>query len=342
MPRININRDQFNAALAAYKEQGVSATDLADLEWLWGYIFSEHRGDHERVADLMDVHPTTIWKLCIGKYEAEIDGMVDRIRRLRKRAAAQISTLVETCVTKRIFEALDYARDYRAMVLVMSETGRGKTVSAQEWVRRNNHGMAHYIRLVGSCSRAKLVRAVARACGVGIGTSPTADVEEAVFRAINKDKVLIFDEAGHAVPVGERVDRNAIEFLRDLFDVCGCGIALLITDVYWQQIQKGKQAAFFEQFRGRCQYRLCIPKGKIFADEVRALVTAYAGGKPDRDLLAAAGVIAHQDGKLRTLCDDLAKARRFAAQTGKPLTAEILVASRQWRDDGGVWTEETI
>lgn len=342
MARISVSRDQFNGALERYRAAGRSADDIGELEWLWCYMFGEHKGDYEIVADQLDVHPTNVYKICMGKYEGELDNMLERIRRLRKRAAAKLSTLVETCVTRRICEALDYARDYRAFVMVLSETGRGKTCTARTWQRANNHGLAHYIRLPSACTRAKLVRLVAETIGVGTSDRRSTEIEAAIFRGIGKDKVLIFDEAGHAIPTGSRKDRSAIEFIRDLFDICECGVVLLMTDVYWREIRQGRQAAFFEQFRGRSQYRLEIPKGKIFADEVQALCAAYAGKKPDRDLVTAAAAIAKQDGKLRTLCDDLAKARNFAQQAGKPLSAEILVAARQWREAGGVWTEETV
>jgi len=340
--RITVSLPQWRVALEQYQAQGLGEAEARLLEWLWGYLHQELAGDHERLAVMLDYDASNIYKVFAGKYEANLDAFLVAVRKLQVRAAGTLAVLVPTCVTKRFAAALDYARDYRAMVLVVAETGRSKSITALDWCRRNNHGLAVYVYVPNDCPRAKLARKLAKALGIGLSSRKANEVEEAVLKGVRKDQVLVFDEGGGAVPSRGRTQTGAVEFIRELHDTCECGVALLVTDIYDEALRCGAQAEFLEQFRGRLKYTVRVPKGKIFKDEVVGLCRAYVGAEPDAKLVLAAAEIAKQDGKLRTLCDDLAKARKCAAEIGKPLSAELLIAARAWREAGGQWKEETV
>lgn len=341
MPRINLIRHQVNDALEKYRAAGASSETLTALDWAWGYMCSELEGDHRRLASELDVTPETVYKAFAGYYSA-IETFAERVKRARRRVGERISTMVETCVTRRIFEAMDYARDHRALVTIEAETGRGKTWIGREWCRRNNHGSSSFVHVPSACSRSKLVLHLAVALGVGVSNRRAGQLERKLFASIPKDKVLVFDEVARCIPFGDRTDIHMIELIRDFVDLCGCGVVLLLTHNATEALGQGRMADFLEQFRGRIRYRLVIKPGTFFRDELVALWRASAGSEPDEDTLALLAEIVRGDGKLRTLCDDLAKARTTAADLGRPMDAQILAAARQWREAGGVWPEETI
>jgi hypothetical protein len=113
-----------------------------------------------------------------------------------------------------------------------------------------------------------------------------------------------------------------------------------MTDVYLQMLRQGAQAAYFEQFLGRVKYSVEIPR-KIYREEVVAFCRAFIAGKPDADLVSAATAIAKGEGKLRTLVDDMAKARNSARTKNEKLEARHLALARTWRERGGVFEDLT-
>lgn len=330
---INIGQHVFKAAIDAYTEAEQDA-----LEWLWGFAFDELHGSRSALCREIGYDWTVIFKIFTGQYGAKLDRFIESIERLKKRAAGGRAKLVDTIVTERIIEALDYAMEKGAMVMIQGPTGRSKTHTALAWCRDNNHGRAKYVRCLSTGSKRSLVYQLCRVCGIGTSGRKTADLEQRLFKSFDWRNTLVIDEAGFLVP--RHSNRAAIEFVRDLHDACGCGVALIMTDVYVDEMRAGRHAAFFEQFFGRIRYPVMIPR-EVTKDEVRAAVASYRPDPP-KDLLKTALKIArNRDGKLRTLFEDLRRAQDWADIEGrKNITAEDLEIASEWRLSGGVWPEE--
>jgi DNA transposition AAA+ family ATPase len=337
MPRINRSAEQWAATLDGYRAKDLDAAGVEALEWAWQYMFATLDGDYERLAAELHYEPVVLFKVFSGTYEASLDGVLSAIGQARKRLAHSVG-FIETPITVRIFEALDYAQDFRAMVTITGETGRSKTTALQEWQRQNNHGKSVYVRCTSGATRGSLIRQIARAVGIGVSSAKVGDLEQRLFRVFGR-KVLILDEAGHLLPCrGGRRGAEPLELVRDLHDICGCGVALCMTDVYLQALRTGPDTAFFEQFLGRVKYAVSVPR-TIYREEVAAFCRAFIGGKPDQELLDVASRIARGEGKLRTLADDMAKARNFARTRGVALSAAHLVLARKWREAGGSFSD---
>lgn len=337
MPRINRSAEQWAATLDAYRAKGLEDTGIEALEWAWQYMFSTLDGDYERLAAELHYEPVVLFKVFGGSYEASLDGVLEAIGQARQRLAHSVG-FIETPITLRIFEALDYARDMRAIVTITGETGRSKTTALLEWQRRNNHGKSVYVRSTSGVTRFSLIRQLCLAVGIGIREAKTCELETRLFRVFGR-KVLIVDEAGHLLPTKHgRRGAEPLELIRDLHDICGCGVALCMTDVYLQLLRQGPDSPFFEQFLGRVKYPVNIPR-TLYKEEVAAFCQAFIGGKPDQDLLDVASRIARGEGKLRTLADDMAKARNYARTKGVPLAASHLALARKWREAGGSFSD---
>jgi hypothetical protein len=340
MPTLTVTRAGFSQALQIYRDTYRLPPDTENaMEWLWGYCADDLGLDKERVCDAIGYDETTVVRLLSGKYDGGLERIADAIGQLRTRVAGKVSGMIETPVTRRIFEALDYARNTGSIVLIRGETGRGKTYCVREWARRNSHRRTIYVRCPSGCTRAALVRAVALSSGIGIAGKTTNVIEAQIRSSFDRRRTLIVDEAGHLVPGLGSTAKSLLEFLRDIHDMCEAGLVLIFTSVYWEQICEGPLAPFFDQFIGRKRFEVHIPEGTIFRDEIEAIVRGY--GFTD-DAMPVAAEIAHERGRLRMVFGDLANARVIAEKQGLPRDAKTLRLARNWRLSGGAWTEQAI
>ena len=127
--------------------------------------------------------------------------------------------------------------------------------------------------------------------------------------------------------------------MRDLHDITRCGVALIFTDVYLAEIKRGRNADYFEQFLGRLEFPVEIPKVPR-RDEVRQVLSAFYDDV-DEDLVSYAHAqTTGRDGKLRTLFKDLYRAEEFARDKGRKITKNDLQNFVKWRKSGGAWPED--
>jgi DNA transposition AAA+ family ATPase len=328
---INISQNMLKASIAVYDER-----EQELLEWLWGYTFEDLRGSKNALIKAMGVEWITIYNAFTGKLRPILP-FIERIENLKVNVVNSIS-LVDTIVTKRVQDALDYARDMNAMVAITGPTGRGKTMSAQHWARANNHGRSKYIRVPSGCTRLTLVQEICRRCGIGVNGKKTSLLEARLRSAFNERNVIIADEAGHLMP-RTGTGTSAIEFLRDLHDMCGCGIAMIFTDVYLDEMKNGRLADYFEQFIGRIKFEVKIPTS-VTRSEIKSVIEAYHPTPSARLLNLAHGIAENRDGKLRTLFEDLDRARNWARSHDREnISCDDLKAAVDWRKTGGLWPD---
>ena len=333
-----MSRDVINIGLHIFRTGIRRYTDEEQelLEWLWGYTFDVLGNSKIELQRALGYEWPFVYGVFTGSYDGEMGAFCNAIRELRQRADEKMP-LVKTVVTERIIAALDYARDWSAMVTITGPTGRGKSYTAQYWARMNNHGRTRFIRVPCGCSRRQLATELAQKSGIGSAGVKKDILERRLFSAFTARNVIIVDEAGFLLPRSGRAD--ALELLRDLHDKCGCAIAMIFTDVYLKEINNGPMADYFEQFRGRIKYGVPIPN-RIFRGEVEAAVKAFTK-EPSRSLIEYAYTTTQaRDGKLRTLYEDLRRAKDFAMQQNRQLALGDLKAAVEWRKSGGVWPEE--
>jgi DNA transposition AAA+ family ATPase len=339
-PEAGMSRDVINIGLNLFKEgiKGYTEHEQDLLEWLWGYAYDILGGSKSELCREMNLDYDLIYKIFTGRHEGSLEPFCEIIRGMKKRSEKQMP-LVSTIVTKRIIEALDYARDYCAFVAIKGPTGRGKTHASLYWARNNNHGRTRYIRIPSGCTRRTLVTLLCQNAGIGVNGMKTGAMEFRLYKAFTARNVIIIDEAGHLLPRAG-TGTSAIEFLRDLHDLCGCGVALVFTDVYLDEMRNGRLAAYFEQFIGRIKFEITIPN-EVRRDEVAAVVNAFNPSAPKKMVDLALELARRRDGKLRTLFEDLKRAKDWALTQKRavPSTEDLQMAAK-WRLSGGVWPEE--
>ncbi|MGF0038901.1 AAA family ATPase [Victivallis vadensis] len=329
----NLSFDAYKAGLENY-----SKAEAEQVEWLWGYFNGPLGKDKAALCKEFGMEWEQLRPLFSGRVAASIRAETfEAITALRRRLAKS-KPLVRTIVTERIIQALDYCRDYSAMVYVTGPTGRGKTYTAEWWAGENNHGRTKYIRVPSDCTRRALVQELCKVAGCATCGS-CAEMEGNLRRAIGPRNIIIADEAGHLLSRSGRPG-GAIELLRDLHDMTGCGVALIFTDVYLAEIKRGRNADYFEQFLGRLEFPVEIPQ-KPRRDEVRQVLTAFFADGVSEELVSyALGVATARDGKLRTLFKDLFRAEELAKNDGRKITADDFKLFVKWRKSAGAWPED--
>jgi DNA transposition AAA+ family ATPase len=244
--------------------------------------------------------------------------------------------MVETVVTRRIREVLDYAATNSALVVVRGPTGRGKTITSQAWAAERK---ALYVRTPSGASRRTFALAVADAAGIRAPASKTtAELAAALVKAVAPFAAVVVDEAGHLLPRGS-AGSAALEIVRDLHDAAGVGAALVFTDVYIDEMRSGRLSRYYEQFLGRIKFDLAIPQA-VRRDEALAIVRAHRADPPEQLVALALKIARARDGRLRVLCEDLRRAAEWAKSQGRALARDDLAVAAEWRASGGVWPAE--
>ena len=332
---IATNFVEFQRGMQLYRKP--AERDLA--EWLWGYyvnVLDKSAALLKQESGLDASEINALFRTALDGYtEAQRKEIFQAIKAMRSRTARNLP-LVLTAVTRRILDTLDYCRDHQTMTYICGPTGRGKTYTAEYWAEKSNHGRTHLVRCPSSCSRATLVKLIADSFGVS-RTGSVADREQMLFRAVNRRHVLIIDEAGHLLH--QSGTKSPIEFLRDLHDITGCGVAMIFTDVYLPEFVTGRNSAYLEQFIGRIEYPVEIPK-VVRKDEVKSIVRAFVpDAGPDFMRLAAAEAKGRK-GRLRALFRDLTTAKEFAESRGEQLSFVHFQMAVKLREEKGAFPED--
>ena len=315
---INLTRGEVMAGISGYSKE-----DQADLLWLHGYCTDEFAGSRSRTCEALKLDWTTLWRIWCGKYEAGPEKVLEKVRRFRKKMESSLrKRFIRTVVTEKIFAVCDVALERSVMVMVSGPTGRSKTWTITEWKHQNNHGRAIYVY----CPEAGGFRSLLQALAEALNISPKRDnasLISAIENSLDERNVLVLDEFAHLYPSGRSGDIKAIEFIRGLHDRTGCGAVLCATEGLEGILQFGKYSQWFNQFLGRIDLHLRIPR-QFSRREVAELLGGYVDD-PDPDLINAARTVANASTRgCRDLLRHLDRAATVAQEIKQPLSAEIL------------------
>lgn len=317
---LNLTRGEMLAGISTYAE-----SDQADLTWLYGYTCDELGGSRSRLIErFKEVSWSTILKVWKGKYEADIAKYMKDVRKFRKRCEQMRRNLfIQTIVTERIMAACDVAKDRNVIVMISGPTGRSKTASLLEWKHKaSSNGRVIYVYAPKAGGFRGFLEALSEALNISVHRNNYAMVHS-IMHALDVRDTLIVDEVAHLYPTGKNSSIQALEFLREMFDITGCGMILSCTDGLPQLISSGKWSQWFDQLLGRAELHLRIPR-EFSRREIAELLSAYVED-PDASLINGARALANRSPRgCRDLFRHLDRASLVAGETKQPLTAELL------------------
>ena len=340
---LNIPRDRLTTAIAAY-----TAEEQDLVIWLHGFAMDRFHGSRSALCDFIGLDWTTLYRVFTGKYGASLADICKRLRHLRAReTAASHGAWVDTVVTRKICAAMDIARNQNCIVLVTGAAGRSKSESGKHWHHQNNHGASLYIDCPVGAGLRPLLDEVAERAGLG-RRIPNSMLQDRLFDSFDYRHTLIFDEVARLLPAGARSRTlHPLEFIRRLNDVSHCGIVLIATRVFSNEMASGAWHQWFEQLRDRIQVRLDIPD-VVSRQECAEIASAFTDGRPSADIVSLVHRVANHPvrtedktpGRVRMAFTILRHAAMLAGAKNEILAASHIQAAIDFRRNLNIWPQE--
>lgn len=296
------------------------------LNWLYYWAISPKVAKSmDEVAELVRVDKTTIFRVYRGTYR---DGggklivpskLVSGIKALKRVEDARRDDgkipFVETQTAKRIFTVCDLALMRGRVGMIWGKSQTGKTSALQEYQRTHNHGQTKYICIEPSSGTHELVRLLAIACGL----SPKGahdEMKRRIIRCLDKNNLLIVDEVHQfAFTYRARSKLSCLELLRWIHDQTGCGLVLCGTNVWRDDLAKGKDKDLLEQLARRGAVKLQLPDAPTAAD-LAEIYKAFGLDKPTGDDADTMNDLAKRCG-LTVVTETIAFGQRRARKAGR-------------------------
>ena len=252
---LKVSGDTMTVKTARYpKEQ----RDL--VRWLYGHA-KDHDWNWGDLETLTGISSSKIFRIWTGNHAdrqaghgADIADECRKIERLRQAAKPAIQDhpeFVETTVFQRISKICDEAMLCHTIAMIYGESQIGKTVSLQEYVRRDNRGQTIYVLMPASASLRSMMRAIADACHIS-SRSCFDSLRDRLLRYLDDTKLLILDQVHEAfVSYHKQATVRCMSVLRQLQEQTQCGLVLCGTNVFRNQIERGEFAQSLKQLRKR-------------------------------------------------------------------------------------------
>lgn len=235
---------------------------------------------------------------------------------------ATSSEVIPTTTIKKIRRLLAGTAKRSQFSTLFGPTGRGKTLTATDWVR--TYGNAAYLRARTGSTLCSLRKQLSRA--IFDGDESAREPEILRYIADHPGFVLIVDEATHLIMDANLRSAKNLDYLRDFHDEatengCRFGICFIFTNYSLERLGKSRIGEFLRQFINRCDNHLDIDDKISRAREIIPTLQALLGtADVPKDMIDLACEI----NDMRALHKRFAVARELSEQTHRPLDAEML------------------
>ncbi len=233
----------------------------------------------------------TVQLLLEGRYPYDVPGMLAKLQEAKDRLNGQLAPAeaadlahIPTPMMRRMWAAFDAAKSAHLVSLVAGKSQIGKTTAAEAFGMRYPDTTV-FMRMPTRPTVSSVLQELVAAARL----PKCRTNDEAVARLRDKltpAHLIIVDEA-HA-SLGRQQGADALDLLRELYDRCGCGLALIVTDTGARDFIRGKFAGQLAQLERRGEWEL-LPSEPNPAD-MQAVWQAY--GLPEPDEQTRAGIFA--------------------------------------------------
>jgi DNA transposition AAA+ family ATPase len=239
----------------------------AALRWLHAHASEKNMtlaqvASNLRRNDGSPYSANTLYKALTGRHGADMDNIARAIADYRKftedTQRVDRKRFHKIRVVQEIFERCELARDYKRFSFIFGEPQIGKTYALEEYTRTHNHGETIYVRLPSGADYTSLLEEFAIALRISPQQKPK-EIARRVRRCFSPKMLLILDEAHQLFVNG--IQKKSVEFIREIYDRCKCGVVLCGTKVLQDEMQRGKHKELLKQLNLRG-----IGKGVLLPD----------------------------------------------------------------------------
>ena len=290
---LNRSTDQVTRDMRVYVDDGrISAEGHAEFVWLFHHSKTEKRlTSWDDVGKLIGMSGTTISRLFAGKYNGSLDNVLEAVQGYRhvnaEREKMSSDTFIETSIWEKVRNVCDLALLRSSPVRIVGPSQIGKTHSMLEYRRRAKFNV-FYCRVPAAPTFRDFQKSLA--ASVGLNTSLRAEeIRARLPNALNQQTLLMVDELHElALSAGKGTAMKCMEWLREIWDVSHCGLAVCGTRSMEDDLMYGAMKGWLDQFDQRCIRKLELPN-RLPASDIALAAAAYGFPPPDgsvSDILA--------------------------------------------------------
>jgi hypothetical protein len=235
-----------------------------------------------------------------------------------RRAKEVAKRLAMTAVSKKVFDALDYALQEKAMVRIEGDSRFGKTESVRAWADMRP-GLARVVNVPCSNSVADLLRNVAQALGIATRYGTRAQVlRERVEYILQQGRMfLILDESAFLIPQNYTAETAParLNWVRTEVVDRGLPLALVVTpQTFLPAVDRFVRKTGFamQQFFGR-NHRVVQLPGELEEADMIAVAQIHFPEMGDEYLALIADLAGLSENYLQTV-EAVAKLARYIAR----------------------------
>ena len=283
---VNRSTDQVANAMRRYVDEGeITSDEHAVLVWFFHHCKVE-KGltSFDDFGKLINYSGSTISRLFAGKYQGSLAETIKAVAGYRhidaERQKMASATFIETSIWEKVRAVCDIAITHNAPVRIVGPSQIGKTHSLMEYKRRAACTV-FYCRVPSAPTFRNFQDALADACGIN-SSLRSEEIRARLPKALGRQTLLVVDELHElALSGGKGTAMKCMEWLREIWDVSHCGLAVCGTrsmeeDLIYSVGLKG----WLEQFDQRCIRKLVLPM-QLPASDVAMAAEAYGLPQPD-------------------------------------------------------------
>jgi DNA transposition AAA+ family ATPase len=264
--------DHFEKVIANLPE------DQADVLRWWYFHGKDRRLSLSKLATVAGTSTTTLSRVFRGKYEAELGSLCAKLAKARSTVgeSADNPDFIMTALAKRFFRIADRVRALGTVAILWGAMGIGKTTIGDEYVRQNNHGRTILVRCGSRMTFSQFVNHMAIEMGIITKNRGQREVRYKIQSLLKAgQRLLIIDEL-HQIFLTCKPDTavQICEFLRECYDISGCGMLLVGTEVLEKEFFHGPHKAALAQLVDRGTIQIPLP-AKPTKQDVIAFLAHY-------------------------------------------------------------------
>lgn len=233
-----------------------TTTQHPAVQWLRDEFLPTIGGSLNEAERQLGLSEKVLRGLIRGSYEGNAARQLAKLDEQRKRITAQASAAmagntqyIPTEIMQRVWNACDCAKAARLINMVVGVSQIGKTTAARAY-RERYPETTILVELMPKPTMSGILRELATALRLpGSACRSLAATQRAVRSALSPRHLIIVDEAHLALDRQQGAD--ALDIVRRLHDLTGCGVVLLVTDLDGSKFTNSPHAGQLDQLKRR-------------------------------------------------------------------------------------------
>jgi len=268
------------------------------VQWLAGDFLPSIGGNLNEAERRLGISEKTLRGLLRGNYEGNASRQLAKLDEQRQRISAQDSLAfasrspyIRTEIMQRVWNVCDYAKVAHMLNMVVGVSQIGKTTAARAYKARYPETTV-LVELLPKPTMFGMLRQIAAALRLpGSACRSMGAAQQAVAAALSPRHLVIVDEANLALDRQQGAD--ALDVVRRLYDLSGCAVVLLLTDLDGSRFTSSRFAGQLDQLkrRGRAELLPEIPS----AGDVALIWQAFRLPEPDADTARTVNALARKN-----------------------------------------------